>query len=50
CENDGRFFEIGFRKHVEKLRDMWCSCRLPEKQGYPYHYTYYPKAGVNFRL
>ncbi|KAL4316408.1 hypothetical protein AHAS_Ahas15G0282100 [Arachis hypogaea] len=30
CENDGRFFETGFQKHTKKLRDMWCSCRLPE--------------------
>ncbi|RYR26027.1 hypothetical protein Ahy_B02g060136 [Arachis hypogaea] len=28
-ENDGRFFKTSFRKHTEKLRDMWCSCRLP---------------------
>ncbi|RYR34075.1 hypothetical protein Ahy_A10g048792 [Arachis hypogaea] len=40
CENDGRFFEIGFRKHVEKLRDMWCSCRLPGKRSHNFVYLW----------
>lgn len=25
-------------------------CGAEEKQSFPYHYTYYPKAGINFRL
>ncbi|KAJ0093197.1 hypothetical protein Patl1_24936 [Pistacia atlantica] len=44
---DARFLEIGSGKYRKKFRNLWHSCWFAEKQGFPYHYTHYPKAGVN---